>query len=301
MNELKKYADTLLPERSVKIQRIGGGYYADVYRLDFKVSEPLIVKVYKSEQVMEDEISQLAVLKTHSLYPVPDIILSHNKNKKYGKDFIIMNFLEGDNAGKIHYLSSDKRNKLANSIIDNLVALHNVHNPLGFGDINGEKFYETFNDYYKEKVSDILAMASELHRKKELTDYVYDVAKSAAENFDKIFYLPITESSLVHGDYNTWNILANKKQCKVTAIIDPCGCMWADREYDLYQLNNANGKHLKLFETYANKLPLSKNCFEKMAFYELFTEIEHYYKSGYPVIQKLIKKQADNLKCFIDK
>ena len=301
MNELKKYTDTLFPEASDKIQRSGGGYYADVYRLDFKNSEPLVVKVYKSKNVMEDEIAQLAILRKHSLYPMPDIILSHSKSEEYGKDFIAMNFLKGDNAGKIHYLSSGKRSKLANSIIDNLIALHNVHNPQGFGEINGEKFYATFNDYYKEKVSDILAMASELHGNKQITDYVYDVAKSAVEKFEKIFYLPITESSLVHGDYNTWNILADKKQCKVTAIIDPCGCMWADREYDLYQLNNANGKHLRLLETYAGKATLSKNCSEKMAFYELFTEIEHYYKSGYPVVKKLIKKQADNLKYFINK
>ena len=96
-----------------------------------------------------------------------------------------------------------------------------------------------------------------------------------------------------------WNIMIDKKNCNVTAIIDPCGCMWADSEYDLYQLNNANGKHLKLFETYAKKKQLSENCCQKMAFYELFTEIEHYYNSGYPVIQKLIKKQADKLRVFL--
>ena len=85
----------------------------------------------------------------------------------------------------------------------------------------------------------------------------------------------------------------------ITAVIDPCGCMWADSEYDLYQLNNANGKHLKLLETYARKKQLSENYRQKMAFYELFTEIEHYHNSGYPVIQKLIKKQADNLKQYL--
>ena len=93
--------------------------------------------------------------------------------------------------------------------------------------------------------------------------------------------------------------MIDKKNCNVTAIIDTCGCMWTDSEYDLYQLNNANGKHLKLFDTYAKKKTLSENCFEKMAFYELFTEIEHYYNSGYPVIQKLIKKQAINLKRYL--
>ena len=166
-------------------------------------------------------------------------------------------------------------------------------------EINGEKYYKTFNEYYKEKALDILNMAKKLHNDGQLTDYVLSVVSRAIENFDRIFYLPITEASLIHGDYNMWNVLIDKKNCKVTAIIDPCGCMWADSEYDLYQLNNANGKHLKLFETYANKKTLSENCSQKMAFYELFTEIEHYHNSGYPVIQKLIKKQADNLKEYL--
>ena len=142
-------------------------------------------------------------------------------------------------------------------------------------------------------------MAKMLHNDGQIRDQVLDVVNEAVENFDKIFYLTITESSLIHGDYNMWNIMIDKKNSKVTAIIDPCGCMWADSEYDLYQLNNANGKHLKLFETYAKKKRLSENCYQKMAFYELFTEIEHYHNSGYPVIQKLIKKQAENLKVYL--
>ena len=54
-----------------------------------------------------------------------------------------------------------------------------------------------------------------------------------------------------------------------------------------------------MFEPYANKKPLSENCCQKMDFYELFTENEHYYNSGYPVIQKLIKKQADDLNEYL--
>lgn len=301
MDKLRKFTDKILPETSTKIARVGGGYYADVYRLDYKASEPLIVKVYKAKNVMQAEMAELEILKKYSLYPMPEIIYSHFSNEDYNKDFIVMNFLGGENAGNIYYLSANKRKTLADSIIDNLITIHSVHNPDGFGEIDSDNLTKTFNEYYKKRVSDILSMASDLHKKTQLTDYVYDIVKSGAESFDKIFYLPITESSLVHGDYNTWNILADKKQCRVTAVIDPCGCMWADREYDLYQLSNANGKHLKLLENYASKVTLSENYKEKMAFYELFTEIEHYYKSGYPVVQKLIKKQARKLKSYLDK
>ena len=40
-----------------KFNRIGGGFYADVYKFDFKNSDSMIVKVYKSKGLMEKEIS----------------------------------------------------------------------------------------------------------------------------------------------------------------------------------------------------------------------------------------------------
>ena len=283
----------------IKYSRVGGGFYADVYKFDFQNQEPVILKVYKAIGMMKKEVAQIELLSKHSLFPMPDVLWSHFADADFGKDVLAMNFLEGENGGNALYLNPAKKARLAEQVIDNLLAFHNVHNPDGFGQIDGDRYYKTFNEYYKEKAVDILGMANKLNKDGQLTDYVLNIVNMAVNSFDKIFYLPITEASLIHGDYNMWNIMIDKKNCKVTAVIDPCGCMWADSEYDLYQLNNANGKHLKLFETYEKKKKLSENCLQKMAFYELFTEIEHYFNSGYPVIQKLMKKQADNLKRYL--
>lgn len=283
------------------VKRIGGGYYADVYKVDYTDSKTLIVKVYKTAQVMQEEILQLDILGRHSLHPMPEVLFSHKANEEYGKDFIVMNYLEGETAGNIFYLSPAKRLSLANQITDNLIAFHNIKSPDGFGELSSDKRFKTFNEYYKERVLSILKMAHTLKAKGELDSNTYEIMNTAVNNFDKIFYLPIEDASLIHGDYNTWNILAHKKECKVTAIIDPCGCMWADSEYDLYQLNNANGKHLRLLENYSSKMQLSENYKEKMAFYELFTEIEHYFKSGHPIVKRSVKKQADELKYYVEK
>ncbi len=299
MDSLKEFIFTKTGEAPIKLNRVGGGFYADVYKSYFQNKEPLIVKVYKPIGMMKKEVAEIELLSKHSLFPMPDVLWSHSADEIFGKDALVMNYLEGENGGNAFYLNPSKKAMLAEQVIDNLLAFHNVHNPEGFGEINGDKYYKTFNDYYREKADVILTMAEKLNKDGQITDYVLSVVKEAVNKFDKIFYLPITESSLIHGDYNMWNVMIDKKNSKVTAIIDPCGCMWADSEFDLYQLNNANGKHLKLFETYAKKKKLSENCLQKMAFYELFTEIEHYYNSGYPVIQKLIKKQADSLKCYL--
>ena len=299
LKEVKSFVLNKLQLSEANVSRIGGGFYADVYRFDFQNKETQIIKVYKSQGIMIKEVSQIQLLSMYALFPMPTAIWTHTANDSFAYDVLAMNYLEGENGGNAFYLNPIKKAKLAEQVVNNLIAYHNVHNPNGFGQIDSDRYYKTFNEYYKEKAVDILNMSKKLHNDGQLTDYVLNIVSKAIENFDKIFYLPITEASLIHGDYNMWNVLIDKKNCKVTAIIDPCGCMWADSEYDLYQLNNANGKHLKLFETYANKKTLSENCSQKMAFYELFTEIEHYHNSGYPVIQKLIKKQADNLKEYL--
>ncbi|MBQ7861591.1 MAG: phosphotransferase [Clostridia bacterium] len=299
MKELQKFMFMKTKENPLKFDRVGSGFYADVYRADYKNLSPIIVKVYKSKGMMEKEKTQIKLLSQYALYTMPDVLWSHSADETYDKDVLVMNFLQGENGGNAFYLTPSKKAKLAEQVIDNLLAFHNVHNPEGFGEIDADKYHKTFNEYYREKADVILKMAEKFNGDGQITDYVLSVVKEAVKEFDKIFCLPITEASLIHGDYNMWNVMIDKKNCNVTAIIDPCGCMWADSEYDLYQLNNANGKHLKLFDTYAKKKTLSENCFEKMAFYELFTEIEHYYNSGYPVIKKLIKKQADNLKRYL--
>lgn len=301
MQKLKNIIYNEFASHPESCKRIGGGYYADVYKINFKNAEPIVAKVYKSSGIMQNEVAQIALLSKQCLVPMPQVLSVHNADAEYEKDFITMNYLEGGNGGNIFYLSLSKRQKLANQVIDNLIAFHSAECPDGFGEINSERRYDTWNEYYKEKVSAIIEMAKELKDKGELPVYAYDVMKKAATHFDRIFCFPITQANLIHGDYNMWNILADRKQCRVTAVIDPCGAMWADREYDLYQLNNANGKHLRLFETYASKQKLSENCYEKMAFYELFTEVEHYYKSGHPVVKRRIKKQADKLNYYLEK
>ena len=295
--KLEDFVEKKQGKRHKSFCRIGGGYYADVYKADYE-NESTIIKVHKSKGLTEREIEQIKLLSEHSLSPMPEILWVHSADDEFDSDAFAMTLLDGVNGGTVYYLSKSKREKLAEDVINNLLAFHNVKSPDGFGVIGGRR-YAAFNEYYREKADEIAGYAQKLYEKGQLTAGVLSVVKKAVENFDKVFYLPITEASLIHGDYNMWNILVNRKSCSVSAVIDPCGCMWADSEYDLYQLNNANGRHLKLFERYSEKKPLSENCMHKMAFYELFTEIEHYYNSGYPVNKKRLQQCADKLEKYL--
>ena len=282
------------------IKRVGMGYYADVYRFGYDNKDSVIIKVYKNLGMMKNEVLQLHTLSKHTICPVPDVLWTHTANENCPYDILAMTYIRGTVGGLVRYIRKEKKNRLAENIADCLLAFHNIKNPDGFGEIGSDVRYETFNEYYRQRAQQVMPMAEALHKKGEITDYVLSVMKKGISQFDKIFYLPITEASLIHGDYNVWNIMVDKKNCCVSGVIDPCGCMWADSEFDLYQLLNYNGNGMKLFETYAKKQKLSENCNQKMAFYRLFTSVEHYYISGHRVKQRKIKRSADALSEFLD-
>lgn len=276
-------------------KRLGGGYYADVYLVQCGKDGPTVLKAYKQAGVMQEEIAQLGILREHAAVRMPRVLWAHEANADFATDVLAMDFLPGVNGGSVRYFSRKKREHLAEQVVDILLQFHAAESPDGFGEISSDKRYKTFQAFYKPRAASIVEAASKLN----LPETVFATAKAAFEQFDSIFYLPIQRASLIHGDYNMWNILVDKSSCNVTAVIDPCNCCWADSEMDLYQLSNANGRQFQLLETYAKKRPLSENFAQKNAFYELFTELEHYARSGVPVIKKRLEKQADALALFL--
>jgi len=100
---------------------------------------------------------------------------------------------------------------------------------------------------------------------------------------------------LIHGDYNTWNVILDDDLTCVKAVIDPFNCCWADSELDLYQLNNANGKYYGLLDIYSAKFPLSENFPLKTSFYEFVSEINHYYDAKVDVRRSQVPEEAIEL------
>ena len=87
------------------------------------------------------------------------------------------------------------------------------------------------------------------------------------------------EACLIHGDANVMNIMT-KKPFELVGFIDPLDSMYADREYELFQLSNLTGNAFRLYQTYKSKYPVSAKCDLKCAFYSLFQEINCYLRNG---------------------
>ena len=75
-------------------RRIGGGYYADVYKVSYDKAESIVVKVYKTKGVMEKEARGLALLSEHSATAVPTVLWSRRADEDFDRDVLCMNHLK---------------------------------------------------------------------------------------------------------------------------------------------------------------------------------------------------------------
>lgn len=281
------------------IESLGGGFYGRVFGVKLK-SEPyyVVAKVYLFPELAKKEAVQIKTLTPGASLVMPKIYgvyITDKKDLLY--DVLLMEYLDGINAGSydIKLLSEHDKNTICTEIVDNLISIHSMKNEKGFGELSSERFYQTWQEFYRPKAEKTLEKARMLNRRGQVSDYALLVFERSFERFDKIFNLPITEASLIHGDYNTWNIMLNPERTHAKYLIDPFGCCFADSEYDLYQLDNANGKAFGLLKKYSERATLSENFEVKKRFYRLYSEIGHYHDANVSLEPEFAEQMAKDL------
>lgn len=278
-NEVKKLMLRYQGKKARQVAPLGGGFYGRVFLADGIGTQPVVVKLYLFPGMAKREDLQLRTLSHHAALRMPKVGCVHTADDEIPYDALIMEYLPGVNAGECPELPLKTRERIGDEIISNLLAFHDTVNPRGFGELDGTAFTADWRDFYRTKASLTWEKTRELYTKGKINSYIYETTGKAASNFDRIFYLPIQTARLVHGDYNTWNILLDEACSHAAAVIDPCNCCWADAEMELYQLDNANGKAFRLLEKYRERRGLSENFALKNSFYQVFSELAHYYDS----------------------
>lgn len=287
-------------EEPETIEPLGGGFYGRVFLISInKAPFPVVVKGYLFPGLAAKEAEQIKTLSAYSLLKMPEVYHVLEKDKTgFSNDLLFMEALRGINAGflDVSTLPDGARKRICEQIVDNLIAFHSVVNPKGFGDLSADSFSQSWQDCYVKEAEIIVRKAKILFDKGQISETVLSVFEESIRKFNRIFDRPITKARLIHGDYNTWNIMLDPEKTCAVAVIDPFGCRWADSEFDLYQLDNANGKAYGLLKRYAEKVPLSENFEKKRRFYELYTEINHYYDANITVNAKAAETMAEKLK-----
>lgn len=278
-----------------KILPMGGGFYGRVFFVEIPcVPFKIVLKLYLFPDIAKKEFLQLKILAENALLKMPEVYFVEEAHASIEFDCLAMEYIQGQNAGLIDLsdIQIKTKNIIAEEIVDNLLAYHRTYNPEGFGALDVNEFYDDWRAYYFSVAKTIFNKAKALNDAGLLSSEVLNIMEIALEHFYDIFYLPIKKASLIHGDYNTWNVMLDDNKEHAVAVIDPFNCCWADSEFDLYQLDNANGKEFGLLDMYMQKQELSENFPIKRAFYELFTELNHYFDAGVEIGRSNIPQQA---------
>ena len=278
---------------------IGGGSYGRVYKAVLSDGKAIAVKGYKLENMHREEAHQLEFLSGHTSVKMPEVLFTYEDEKTA---VLAMSFVEGQNVLNPVFLLKSKaqKQKFADAVIDGMLEWHSVTNDK-FGSLS-EPAYNSWYEYYKtERQEPWLKALKEISDKGKFSSKKMDLLYAATELFNK---LPqeSTVPVLIHADLNIMNIMADPKTLELIAFIDPCGSIWADREYDLFQLRNMWGDAYGLYETYKRKAKTSEYTDFRVAYYGAMLEASMRLKGGHiiPLWEDLnfarLKKEMKKLK-----
>lgn len=269
-----------LNKKAVNFKFIGGGSYGRVYKVALSDGQVIAVKGYMLPGMHEEEARQLEQLSKNTSVKMPDVLFTYDDDNTA---VLAMSFVEGENVLNPIFLLKSKAQKqqFAEDVISGMLEWHSVKNDK-FGSLSNP-VYDSWYDFYKtERQEPWLKALKELSDKGKFSKKKMNLLFEATEIFNK---LPEegSEPVLIHADLNIMNIMADPKTLKLIAFIDPCGSMWADREYDLFQFRNMWGDAYGLYETYKRRCGASKYTDFRVAYYGAMLEASMRLKGGHIV------------------
>lgn len=300
--DMKKEIKTIIKSQAniniVNIKLLGGGSFGKVYKCTDDKQNVYAFKIFLVESMAVNEANSLIFLNKNNVIKIPEVYFVKEKDDTTPFDCMLFEFIEGENALfnlKLLLASKKQKKVFADKVTDGLLAIHSIKSDK-FGKIDGTS-YNTWLEYYKPYAKNILEKAIEKNKQGNFDTYILKIMLHAWDKFDTIFDEDVTEACLIHGDINVMNIMVDKSLLP-DAFIDPLNSMFADREYDLFQLQNLTGNCFNLYNTYKKKYNVSKNCDVKCAFYSLWNEAMVYENTG-RYTGFIMKKAVNNMKKFL--
>ena len=292
--QIQNAAKNVLHTNINDIQLHSEGAYSHVYKAKYeKTGQKVVIKVYYKNGFMLQEIRELEELRKQSNVAVPQVYGYILGNEQLNDTFF-MEFMPGEPVRYIEFNNESEREKIVNAVVDAHIALHNIINPSGFGDLDCETHSQSWEMLFKNRIDGYYQYLNKLEEN-HLTAKSRDFIDEAYYNFDNIFTQPVKEARLIHGDFKMKNVLIDPKTFKLTAIFDPMGCCYGDRESDLFPyINHPEDVKFGLLENYASKVCLSDNFPLKNMYYFLWNEVKLYVFMGY-CMNDAYEKVGENL------
>lgn len=267
------------------IAEAGKGFYGKV----FKVTLPVVpfvlsVKLFDEPQYMLMQAREQGFMHSLGVVKVPAVL---HVFQSQDVSALVMEWAEGENLGQIPLPKQPIRDAIAWDVVGQAVALHGVSNPT-YGYLSGKQ-YPTWQAFYRDLSRQMLDRITSGSDRGLLDKEYLDLMRYAYGKFDQIFSERVAAPSLIHGDLNIGNVIVQNDA--VSAIIDPMGVMWGDREIELFQFECSGSADYDLLDKYFSINPPSKKFSLKNAYYKTFAEANHY--------ARIDLAQDDNLVDFL--
>ncbi len=250
------------------IKFIGGGSNGKAYKCDL-INKSIVVKAFRIRGMMEKEAAQLRAITEKTRVNMPEIYFTYSDDTVA---LLAMGFIRGTNTLSPSYLLKSRKTKkaFAEEVVKNLLEIHSVKAEK-FGALENP-IYDSWVEYYeKEHIIPKMAGLKALCEKGKYSKKNYRLLEEGYKLYKTVASEP-DSPVLIHGDINIMNIMADPKTMRLEGFIDPSCFIFADREYDLFQLHNMWGDCFYLYETYKKHCPLSENADFRIAFYGALNE-----------------------------
>ncbi|MDR1410380.1 MAG: fructosamine kinase family protein [Oscillospiraceae bacterium] len=275
--QLPKIAELCLGESAQILRCLGGGSFGRAYLTQTQSHGKIVIKAYRVPGMNDAEAFQLELLGKNTRVPMPKALFAHTDDTAC---VLGMSYIEGKNTMMPQFLfhSKKKRKVFAASVVAGMLDWHAVTGEK-YGDLREPKYSSWKEFYHTEIVNTVLEGMKPLMEQGKFSRKQYDTLICATERFDEIVDEP-SEPVLIHGDLNIANIMADPHSLCLTGFIDPFNSLWADREYDLFQIQNMWGNWFGLYEEYKRRHPVTPHCDLKTAYYAAVNEALAYWRSG---------------------
>lgn len=288
-----------LGKNADKFKFIGGGSFGRVYKAVLSDGRTIAIKAYRVQGSQYEEAEQLKLLSANTSVKMPEVLFTYEDEDTA---ILAMSFVDGQNVLNPVFLFKNKeqKQKFADDVISGMLQWHSITNDK-FGSLSNP-IYDSWYEYYKkEKQEPWLTALKELSNNGKFSKKKLQLLMEATKLFNN---LPEenTKPVLIHADLNIMNIMADARTLNLTAFIDPCGSIWADKEYDLFQLRNMWGDAYGLYETYKRNCEISEFIDFRVAYYASMHEAAMRLKGGLtmPLWEDLnnarLKKEMKKLK-----
>jgi aminoglycoside phosphotransferase (APT) family kinase protein len=262
------------------VDKMGQGFYAHIYRAALaRAPGAAIVKCHKFAGRGVREADQLVVLRRHAIARVPEVYALHLPSQDAPCEALIMEYIPGISASKVQFPDQRTEDQFVDAVVGNLRAWHAVRNPAGYGELDGP-FYGTWLGAYGARIARYHRRARDEPHQAVISAPVMRAIDRSFEAMDAILCGGSARPSLVHGDYNAWNMIVNPESYALSGVIDPLDAGWADPEIDLFHLANCRPE-LGLLARYLEGSDVGARFWLRFRFYRFWDDVKHYLRMGW--------------------